>query len=337
MSVRSRAAAGSVIVATCLVLASAVSASATTTVLGVSRRGAQVGAAGVTCGPVDFAAAVAIVPGTGAGAVQGRLGVDGPQRFAQLLGAGAPASEAVATVSEDDPSRAERQYAAVVLADGGAVVATHGRPFTRGVAQDDVAVVGSSLRRPSQVGRVLAAFRSAEDRPLAERLLAALGAAERSGGDRRCGDQRGSSAFLIVTDPQDRPVVPARDLDRARRRQRHVLDTLGGHVASDELADRLLGAAALPRPSGPGAPAVYLSILQPRGGFDAVDLLRQAYAQTAAPSGSPGAPSPTAGRTMDPLGHEGGLPRGWFVWVIGAITVVGLLSALAARRREDDA
>ena len=65
---------------------------------------------------------------------------------------------------------------------------------------------------------------------------------------------------------------------------------MGTTVAADELGDLLRDAAGLRRPTGPGHPDLYLSLIQPAHGFNAVSLLDQAYRQL------PAGPTPTPRR-----------------------------------------
>ncbi len=162
----------------------------------------------------------------------------------------------------------------------------------------------------------------------AERLLSALEAAWPADACRG----RPSAAFLVLTSPGEDLVAPGRGLRAARLRTKGVIAQLGGTLAADELADRLLEAASIPHPQGPGAPALYLSLLQPPGGFDVVPLLRQAYEQTAStPDAAPSVGTPT---TAAPTSGGTGIVRGALVAAALAIGVLIAIVGIARRLRQ---
>ncbi len=311
-------------------------ASAALTIVAVDPLTRQVGVAGATCAPKDFASAAVVVPGVGVAAVQGTSDPRPAQAVAEALRGGAPPGDALRTALSEAPDANDLQVGAVTFgarptaatgsSNGERTIATNG---------STASVQGAYLTGYGAAEQALSIVERPESGSLAERLLAALTITDHGGGDRRCGSQRASSAFLIVADAAGPPVVPASGVPAAKRRQRAVLAGLGGHVAADELEAKLLEAAALPRPSGPAPPAVYLSLLQPRGGFDAVTLLRQAYGQThPAPSDTP---SPASQRTLDPEATRPSRPDGVTIVVLaGVVIAVVVVFARRARTRGDD-
>jgi uncharacterized Ntn-hydrolase superfamily protein len=312
------------------IVGSAPPASATIVIVAVAPGSGEVGAVGSSCAPVDLAGAAVLVPGVGAATVLGPR----EERTAGKLLRKLDEEGAVAVLRRVEglnPDGAHR-YAVAVLPPSTAIGGTGAAPpIARAGRVATAAGQGDRLRNPDQVDRALEAF-DASRGALPDRLLAALDAGNRGGGDRRCGRQRATSAFLIVTDPLGSVVIPARGLEDVRRKQQQILNTLGGQIASDEVADRLLEAAALPRPVGPGAPSVYLSLLQPRGGFDAVTLLRQAFEGSQA-SATP-TPTATAVHTQDPARSDGGPDGVMAMLVLGAAVVVVLALTRRRRRRE---
>jgi uncharacterized Ntn-hydrolase superfamily protein len=146
-----------------------------------------------------FIAVGAIVPwaeaGVGAIATQARANVRyGPDGLA-LLRAGTPADAVVRTLTEADPEREHRQLA-VVDAKGGSAAFT-GSACASAAAQvtgDGFACTGNTLFS-ADVVKAMARMFGATPGDLPERLLAALAAGQREGGDRR-GMQ--SAALLVV-------------------------------------------------------------------------------------------------------------------------------------------
>jgi hypothetical protein len=309
-------------------------ASATITIVAVDQRTGDVGAIGSSCAAVDLAGAAVLVPSVGAATVLGPREERPAGSLLRKLDEG-DAGDILRSVERLNPDGSHR-YAVAVLPPSTSVGGTGAAPPIAGSGRSVTAAAqGEWLRNPADVQRALDAFDEAGG-PLAERLLDALDAGNQGGGDRRCGRQRATTAFLMVTGPLGSVVIPARGLEDVKRKQRQILTTLGGQIASDEVADRLLEAAALPRPVGPGKPSVYLSLLQPRRGFDAVTLLRQAFEETRA---SP-APSVTATPIPDTVAP---VPEGTndepdgvtAVFLLGAAGVIVLALSRRSRRRSE--
>jgi len=135
-------------------------------------------------------------PGVGAVATQAyanpRYGPDG----LALLREGATAEETVKALTEADEGRAHRQVG-IVDAKGGSASFTGEECFdwAGGETGPCFAAQGNILVGERTVSALAAAFVESEGRPLAERLLECLAAAQAAGGDRR-GQQ--SAALLVV-------------------------------------------------------------------------------------------------------------------------------------------
>ncbi|MGE5692116.1 MAG: DUF1028 domain-containing protein [Pseudomonadota bacterium] len=149
-----------------------------------------------------FLAAASVVswaePGAGAVATQAYANPRyGPEGLA-LLRAGASAEEVVRRLTEADEGRAHRQVG-VVDARGGSATFTGDECATwaGGRAGAGYAAQGNILVSGATVDALAETFESTDGRPLAERLLACLEAAQAAGGDRR-GQQ---SAGLLVVEP----------------------------------------------------------------------------------------------------------------------------------------
>ena len=135
-------------------------------------------------------------PGAGAGATQAlanpRYGPDG----LALLAQGLSATDVVARLTEADDGRAERQVG-VVDGRGGSATYTGSEclDWAGGLTGPGFAVQGNILVGEETVAALATTFTAGEGRPLAERLLECLAAAQAAGGDRR-GQQ--SAALLVV-------------------------------------------------------------------------------------------------------------------------------------------
>jgi uncharacterized Ntn-hydrolase superfamily protein len=135
-------------------------------------------------------------PGVGAIATQAYANPRyGPEALA-LLREGLSAEEVVQRLTDADEGRDHRQLGIV---DGRGRSATYTgsscMDWAGGIAGTGFAAQGNILVGPETVSALASTFAETEGRPLAERLLACLSAAQAAGGDRR-GQQ--SAALLVV-------------------------------------------------------------------------------------------------------------------------------------------
>ncbi len=149
-----------------------------------------------------FPAVGAIVPGARAGvgaiATQALANVAWREEALRLLAEGVPAEEVVRRLVAQDPGADDRQIG-LVDAKGNAAAFTGRRCFDHAshLVGDGFAVQGNILVGRATLEAMARAYRAArqDGRPLAERLLAALDAGQRAGGDRRGME---SAALLVV-------------------------------------------------------------------------------------------------------------------------------------------
>lgn len=142
----------------------------------------------------------AAVAGVGAIATQADANVAWKGIGLSLLDEGATASVALQRMLEEDDKRDHRQIG-LVDSDGGA--ATHTGPacfdWAGGTAESNggegVAIQGNILAGPHVVEEMKRSWDSTAGQPLARRLLSALTAGDRAGGDKR---GRQSAALLVV-------------------------------------------------------------------------------------------------------------------------------------------
>ena len=147
--------------------------------------------------------------GVGAVATQGGTRVEYGPELLDLLGRGATAKEALEQLVAADPDR-ERRQVGVISIDGRSAQWTGSRQkgaenrgdWTAEAAGATFAVQGNSLVSPDVVTAVAENFRASERSPrhLADRLIEALEAGQRLGGDGRHGEAQ--SAAVLVADPR---------------------------------------------------------------------------------------------------------------------------------------
>lgn len=163
-------------------------------------RSADGGAHGVAVAS-KFLSVGAVVP-----AAQADVGAIATQSYANvayrpqgltLLGTGVAAAEVVAGLTAADTGRDQRQLGVVGTTGAGATFTGSGcHAWAGGMAGEGFAIQGNILTGPDVVEAMQTAWLASDPgAPLARRLLAALLAGDRAGGDRR---GRQSAAVLVV-------------------------------------------------------------------------------------------------------------------------------------------
>lgn len=169
----------------------------TFSIVAVDRSTAEIGIAVQS----KFLSVGAVVPfvRAGAGAIATQAFANtayGPAALERLSGGAAP-SEVAAALVADDPGRDDRQFG-IVACDGASYSYTGSRciAWAGGIAGDGFAAQGNCLAGPGVVEALAATFQATSGH-LADRLVAALRAAQAAGGDKR-GQQ---SAALAIEKP----------------------------------------------------------------------------------------------------------------------------------------
>jgi uncharacterized Ntn-hydrolase superfamily protein len=178
-------------------------------IVAVDRPTGQVGIVAASC-THNVQGIGTLVPGRGVVVVQAMSNSDARARGAELLRTGATPDDVVRGMRDPRFDPENQQYGVVVLAAGQASATYSGTQtaaWSGARTGDGVAVQGNILVSEGVVTAALAAFERESARPLAERLVAAL-AAGAAGGDRRCGDQRATSAYVTVYNRDDGEGAP---------------------------------------------------------------------------------------------------------------------------------
>ncbi|MGR6320822.1 DUF1028 domain-containing protein [Micromonospora soli] len=147
-----------------------------------------------------FLAAGALVPAAeaevGAVATQAHVNLAYRGQGLALLRSGVAAADAVAGLVAADPGRDDRQLGVVgATGDGATWTGPRCHPWAGGEAGDGWAVQGNILAGPQVVEAIRDAWLGDSELPFPQRLLAALHAGDRAGGDRR---GRQSAGLLVV-------------------------------------------------------------------------------------------------------------------------------------------
>jgi uncharacterized Ntn-hydrolase superfamily protein len=184
-------------------------ASATWSIVLLDRATHRIGVAGASCTD-DVYGIMGLLPGKGVLVAQAISNTPSIQLGMKLLGEGAPVDSVWRVISDTTVDRqlASRQYALATL-NGDIVQFTGaGTPDYHGDRKAaDVLVQGNTLPGPQVLDRVIAAIGAArtKGRSMEDVLMAGLQAGADAGGDKRCGAQRATSAFLVIARP-DEPV-----------------------------------------------------------------------------------------------------------------------------------
>ena len=166
-------------------------------------RSGQFGVAAATAMPAVGKLLSHAAAGAGAVATQAQvnpyLGLDG----LALLRQGLSAKEALQRLQSTDPCMELRQCA-LIDAQGDTVCWTGEKciPWAGSLTGEQFSVQGNRLVGPQVLDAVAEAFRQTQERPLIERLIEALAAGDRCGGDRH-GE---SSAVIYVVDQEAYPL-----------------------------------------------------------------------------------------------------------------------------------
>lgn len=168
--------------------------------------------------------------GVGAIATQALINPTYGPRGLRLLREGVTAARVLDTLVESDPGRRTRQ---LHLQDARGGIAAHTGadcvPWCGHAIRDGFSVAGNMLAGPEVVDETVRAYEACAGQPFAQRLIAALQAGERAGGDKR-GRQ---SAALRIHTTEEYPALdlrvddhpdPLAELERLERvsRERYV-------------------------------------------------------------------------------------------------------------------
>jgi uncharacterized Ntn-hydrolase superfamily protein len=188
---------------------------ATWSIVAVDPKTKEVGIAGASC--TDFVFGIAgVAPGKGVIVAQAMSNMAAKRLGVKMLLEGASPQEIIAAITkpEFDLNFSLQQYGIAALGFESSPAAYTGVDTDdwKGAVKDyGVSVQGNILTDAQVVSNVLAAFKAASKNSkmsLADRLIAALEAGAANGGDRRCGQQRARSAFIIVARPTDDVQAP---------------------------------------------------------------------------------------------------------------------------------
>lgn len=181
---------------------------ATWSIIAVDRTTGHIGIAGASC-TFDVSGIASIIPGKGAIVVQAASSYFARMKGVDLMVANATVEEILEAMKNEEFQPERQQYGVISLAENSFPLVYSGseiKDWNGSKTANDVAVLGNILVNKSVITSAFNSFNEANDRPFAERLMLALKAGEKVGGDKRCGAQAARSAFISVYEPETKAI-----------------------------------------------------------------------------------------------------------------------------------
>ncbi|KAA9357120.1 DUF1028 domain-containing protein [Larkinella humicola] len=182
---------------------------ATWSIILVDTKTGEIGIAGASCSYNCYGIG-RIIPGKGAVIVQAMSNNDARKKGLEMLEANASPDQIIKALRDPEFDPEEQQYAVVSLNylndsktyTGTATHTYHGSLISRGVS-----VQGNTLTNKDELKIILETVLKGQKAGLRidDILMLALEAGSIAGGDKRCGEQRATSAFMMVARPTDKP------------------------------------------------------------------------------------------------------------------------------------
>ncbi|HEU4472861.1 MAG TPA: DUF1028 domain-containing protein [Flavisolibacter sp.] len=184
----------------------------TWSIIVIDPRTGEIGIAGASCTYSVYGIG-GIVPGKGAIVVQAMSNKSAKAKGLEMIASGASPGEILQALKAGRYEPEEQQYGIVCLASANEPINyTGSETYTHkgGLVARGISVQGNTLSDSTALQAILnAALKAQSDSlPIAEVLMAALEAGARQGGDKRCGEQKASSAFITVAKPKDEEQKP---------------------------------------------------------------------------------------------------------------------------------
>ena len=202
-----------------ILLVTHLSARATWSIVLVDPVSREIGIAGASCSYNCYGIGQ-IIPGKGAVVVQAMSNPAAREKGLAMLHAGASPQAIIAAMRSPEFEPENQQYAVVSLQYPDAPATYTGKAtspsggYGGSLTAKGVSVQGNTLAGQDALKVIFEAVRKGQQAglPLSEILMLALEAGSSAGGDKRCGQQRATSAFLIVAQPADKARKPYLDL-----------------------------------------------------------------------------------------------------------------------------
>ena len=181
---------------------------ATWSIIMIDPKTNEIGIAGASC-TYNCYGIGKIIPNMGAIIVQAMSNNQAREKGAEMILAEATPEQIIQALRNPDFDPERQQYAVVTVKyidSPGTYTGDSTTQYNGTLTKSGVSVQGNTLTSDGELKIIMEAVKKGQNESLniAEILINALEAGSISGGDRRCGDQKASSAFIIVAKPNDR-------------------------------------------------------------------------------------------------------------------------------------
>ncbi|MBD2704022.1 DUF1028 domain-containing protein [Spirosoma sp. BT702] len=182
---------------------------ATWSIIIINQKTGEIGIAGASC-THNCSGIGRIIPGQGAIIVQAMSNADARRKGAEMIQAGYSPDAIIEALQHPDFGPEHQQYAVVTcqhLGQPRTYTGTATSPSGGSLTATGVSIQGNTLADEAVLTAVMQAVVKAQSQemPMAEILMLALEAGSEAGGDKRCGEQRATCAFIRMAIPTEKP------------------------------------------------------------------------------------------------------------------------------------
>jgi uncharacterized Ntn-hydrolase superfamily protein len=181
---------------------------ATWSIIMIDPKTNEIGIAGASC-TYNCYGIGKIIPNMGAIIVQAMSNNQAREKGAEMILAEATPEQIIQALRNPDFDPERQQYAVVTVKyidSPGTYTGDSTTKYNGTLTKSGVSVQGNTLTSDGELKIIMEAVKKGQNESLniAEILINALEAGSTSGGDKRCGDQKASSAFIVVAKPHDK-------------------------------------------------------------------------------------------------------------------------------------
>lgn len=150
-----------------------------------------------------------IIPGLGAIIVQAMSNNEAREKGIEMILAEASPEQIIKALQDSIFEPERQQYAVIIVKyidQAKIYTGSSTKPFNGGLADYGVSVQGNTLTNETELQAVMDAVQKGKKDLLhiTDILMTALEAGSNAGGDKRCGEQKSTSAFIMVASPDDK-------------------------------------------------------------------------------------------------------------------------------------
>ncbi|WP_227686943.1 DUF1028 domain-containing protein [Spirosoma arboris] len=181
---------------------------ATWSIILINPKTGEIGIAGASC-TYNCSGIGKIIPGQGAIIVQAMSNADARRKGTQMIQAGYTPQQIIQALQDPAFTPEEQQYAVVTLqqlAEPRTYTGTATNPAGGSLTATGISIQGNTLANQDVLSTIMQAVvkAQAQELPMAEILMLALEAGSAAGGDKRCGEQRATCAFIRIALPAEK-------------------------------------------------------------------------------------------------------------------------------------